>query len=106
MKTDAEVTAYALRYLAEDCGDHRPQLAARLFRLAEQAEGTNPGPYASLGLFEALERADAALENALDFILTQAGPTEENTATFGWRKEAIITGTRRVLELIREAGRG
>ena len=39
MKSDAEVTSYALRYLADDCEDHRPLMAARMRQIADLIDG-------------------------------------------------------------------
>jgi len=36
--SDHALIAYALRYLADDCDDHRPKTAARLRELAELIE--------------------------------------------------------------------
>jgi hypothetical protein len=43
--SDAELMAYALRYLADDCEDHRPKTAKRMRDLADAVEaGTWPLP--------------------------------------------------------------
>ncbi len=38
MTTDAELIAYALRYLADDCADHRPKTATRMRDIATSVD--------------------------------------------------------------------